>query len=64
MKDFHRLVEYLKNNKLVLATAESCTAGEIMATLSKQGDCGDCLFIGYVVYQLQHYHQLMLKQTN
>jgi len=42
----------------MLATAESCTGGEIMATLSKQGNCGDCLFIGYVVY----HHLAKLKE--
>ncbi len=50
MKNFYPLVEYLNKEKLVLATAESCTAGEIIATLAKQGNCGDCLFIGYIVY--------------
>ena len=50
MQDFHQLIEYLNTHELVLATAESCTAGEIMATLARQGDCGECLFIGYVAY--------------
>lgn len=58
MKKFHELVEYLNTNKLVLATAESCTAGEIMTLLSKQGGCGDCLFIGYVAY----HHQAKTKE--
>ncbi|MDP3268268.1 MAG: nicotinamide-nucleotide amidohydrolase family protein [Legionella sp.] len=44
------LIQYLNDNKLVLSTAESCTAGDIMASLSKEGNCGECLFIGYVVY--------------
>ncbi|HRD71167.1 MAG TPA: nicotinamide-nucleotide amidohydrolase family protein [Legionella sp.] len=47
------LIQYLNENKLVLSTAESCTAGDIMASLSKEGNCGECLFIGYVVYHAQ-----------
>ncbi|MBA2650970.1 MAG: nicotinamide-nucleotide amidohydrolase family protein [Tatlockia sp.] len=58
MKNLHSLVDYLKENNLVLATAESCTGGEIMATLSKQGECGECLFIGYVTY----HHQAKTKE--
>lgn len=50
MNKFKTLINYLKKHHLILATAESCTAGEIMATLANQGDCGDCLFMGYVVY--------------
>lgn len=44
------IISYIKEHNLVLATAESCTAGKIMSTLADHGDCGDCLFIGYVVY--------------
>lgn len=45
-----KLIHYFKAHKLMLATAESCTAGEIMSTLANHGNCGDCLFMGYVVY--------------
>lgn len=50
MKKIYRITEYLKQENLVLATAESCTAGEVIATLAREGQCGDCLFIGYIVY--------------
>ncbi|MBA2657198.1 MAG: nicotinamide-nucleotide amidohydrolase family protein [Tatlockia sp.] len=53
MKDFHELIDFLNSNKLVLATAESCTGGGIMTTLSNQGNCGDCLYIGYVTYHTE-----------
>ncbi|RUR07128.1 CinA family protein [Legionella sp. km772] len=53
MKKWYNLINYLTQEKLVLATAESCTAGEIIATLAKEGNCGDCLYIGYLVYQEQ-----------
>ena len=58
------LIDYLKENKLVLATAESCTAGEIMSTLAKQGNCGNCLFIGYAVYSpIAKIKELDVKQS-
>jgi nicotinamide-nucleotide amidase len=64
MKDLVQLIEYLNSNKLVLATAESCTGGEIMANLAKQGNCGACLFIGYVVYnELAKQKELGVKKS-
>lgn len=45
-----QLIGYLKSQKIVLATAESCTGGEVMAALANHGDCGECLFLGYVAY--------------
>ena len=50
MKKISRIVHYLSENNLVLATAESCTAGEVITTLAREGNCGDCLFISYIVY--------------
>lgn len=50
MKKIHSVITYLKDNKLILATAESCTAGKIIALLSKIPGCGECLYAGYVVY--------------
>lgn len=44
------LIDYIKEQGLILATAESCTAGEIMSTIAHYGNCGDCLYIGFVVY--------------
>ncbi|MBA4697140.1 MAG: nicotinamide-nucleotide amidohydrolase family protein [Legionella sp.] len=44
------IIDYLKSERLVLATAESCTGGEIAASIIKQGNCGDCVFLGYTLY--------------
>ncbi len=41
---------YLKNNKLVLSTAESCTAGCLVALLAAIPGTGEVLESGYVVY--------------
>ncbi|QRN04723.1 nicotinamide-nucleotide amidohydrolase family protein [Legionella sp. MW5194] len=44
------VLAYLKAHKLVLTTAESCTAGRIIHLLSKIAGSGTCLDAGYVVY--------------
>ncbi len=41
---------YLKNNKLILSTAESCTAGCLVALLAAVPGTGEVLESGYVVY--------------
>jgi len=41
---------YLKANKLLLSTAESCTAGQIVALLASVPGAGQLLESGYVVY--------------
>ena len=41
---------YLKNNKLILTTAESCTAGCMVALLAAVPGTGEVLESGYVVY--------------
>ncbi|GLO16831.1 MULTISPECIES: CinA family protein [Pseudomonas] len=41
---------YLKNNKLILTTAESCTAGCLVALLAAVPGTGEVLESGYVVY--------------
>jgi hypothetical protein len=33
MKDITKVLAYLKENKLVLTTAESCTAGQILSLM-------------------------------
>lgn len=50
MKLMESLISYLQDNKLKLAVAESCTAGQIAALLGEHEGCGDCLEVGYVVY--------------
>lgn len=47
------VINYLKVNKLKLATAESCTAGQIVALLGENEGCGECLEAGYVVYSTE-----------
>jgi nicotinamide-nucleotide amidase len=46
-------VEYLRNNALVLTTAESCTAGKIVTLLSEVEGSGEFIECGYVVYSPQ-----------
>lgn len=46
------LIHFLKANGLVLTTAESCTAGHIIAGLSDISGCGEVLECGYVVYSV------------
>ncbi len=45
-----RLLSYLKDNDLVVATAESCTAGLIAGRLADASGLGSSLDVGYVVY--------------
>lgn len=44
------VVDYLKENELLLTTAESCTAGRMVALLSEIPGSGEVLESGYVVY--------------
>jgi nicotinamide-nucleotide amidase len=44
------LTEYLKANHLLLSTAESCTAGQMIALLAGIPGSGELLESGYVVY--------------
>ncbi|SHL69500.1 CinA family protein [Phytopseudomonas punonensis] len=50
MRDIETLLDYLKQHKLYLTTAESCTAGMIVALLAKHPGSGECLDSGHVVY--------------
>jgi hypothetical protein len=43
-------VEYLEKTSLLLATAESCTAGRIVALLAEVPGSGSLIECGYVVY--------------
>ncbi|MBI6939861.1 CinA family protein [Pseudomonas putida] len=43
-------LDYLKSHKLVLTTAESCTAGAMVALLAALPGTGEVLESGYVVY--------------
>jgi len=43
-------IRFLKSRKLVMATAESCTAGLIASILAEVEGSGACLDVGIVVY--------------
>ncbi|HLD64586.1 MAG TPA: CinA family protein [Pseudomonas sp.] len=44
---------FLKRHRLILATAESCTAGKVIELLAQVPGSGACLDVGYVVYSEQ-----------
>jgi PncC family amidohydrolase len=46
-------VQYLRDNALVVTTAESCTAGKIVTLLSEVEGSGEFIECGYVVYSPQ-----------
>lgn len=59
-----QVINYLKQNDLVLTTAESCTAGLIIAQLSDVDGSGAVLECGYVVYSEAAKKRLLaVKQT-
>lgn len=45
-----KLLDYLKDRDIVVATAESCTAGLIAGRLADAAGAGSALDVGYVVY--------------
>lgn len=45
-----QITQYLKANSLLLSTAESCTAGQMIALLASVPGAGQLLESGYVVY--------------
>lgn len=53
------VLEYLKNHKLLLTTAESCTAGAMVALLAELPGTGEVLESGYVVYSPQAKQRLL-----
>lgn len=63
-------VEYLKEHDLLLATAESCTAGRIIALLAQVAGSGSVVECGYVVYSPEAKQRLLrvnaqtIKQFN
>lgn len=59
MERVARVVEYLKQHQLRLSTAESCTAGTVIALLSDVEGSGACLEAGYVVYSPQAKQQVL-----
>ena len=57
-------VEYLKKHALVLATAESCTAGRIVALLAEVPGSGALVECGYVVYSPEAKQRLLGVSAN
>jgi nicotinamide-nucleotide amidase len=50
MNEIKQVFAYLKEKKLILTTAESCTAGKIIHLLATIPGSGKCLEAGFVVY--------------
>ncbi|MEH6567377.1 MAG: CinA family protein [Halopseudomonas sp.] len=59
MNDIKQVVEYLRNQGLLLTTAESCTAGGIMTALAEVEGSGELIECGYVVYSPQAKQRLL-----
>ena len=59
MQDLAELVEFLKNEQLRLATAESCTCGLMASLLGDIPGAGQVLEAGFVVYSPQAKQQLL-----
>jgi nicotinamide-nucleotide amidase len=59
MKAIKEVLNYLKNEHLILTTAESCTAGRVIHLLAKYAGSGQCLEAGYVVYSKQAKKRLL-----
>jgi len=55
----NQTVDYLRGHSLILTTAESCTAGEIVMMLSAVQGSGDLIECGYVVYSPQAKQRLL-----
>ncbi|MFR0672318.1 CinA family protein [Enterobacterales bacterium AW_CKDN230030176-1A_HGKHYDSX7] len=58
-----RVLNYLKCHERVLTTAESCTAGRIVALLSEKAGTGCVLESGYVVYSPEAKQRLLGVQA-
>lgn len=52
-------VEYLRQHSLIITTAESCTAGQIVMLLSQVPGSGERIECGYVVYSPQAKQRLL-----
>lgn len=59
MQAVETVVGYLKRHRLRLSTAESCTAGTVIALLSDVPGSGACLEAGYVVYSERAKQQVL-----
>lgn len=59
MHELQPVVDFLKRNELVLATAESCTAGLIAARLAEVSGSGAVMECGYVVYAVEAKREML-----
>ena len=59
MNEIAEVIEYLAQRKLVLTTAESCTAGLVCSLIADISGCGSVLQGGYVVYSEQAKQQCL-----
>lgn len=59
MKIIEEVVDYLRDQQLLLATAESCTAGEIVTLLATVPGSGSFIECGYVVYSPEAKQRLL-----
>jgi len=59
MKEAEQFIDYLKQHELRLSTAESCTAGMIIALLADIPGSGSLMDCGYVVYSEQAKKRLL-----
>jgi nicotinamide-nucleotide amidase len=59
MNSIEDVVAYLRDADLLLATAESCTAGEIITLLAQVPGSGSLIECGYVVYSPQAKQRLL-----
>jgi PncC family amidohydrolase len=65
MTDFlDKVTAYLQAQKLMLATAESCTAGLVAATLGDCPGCGEWLDCGFVTYSVASKNHLLGVQID
>ena len=59
MQNLQEVVDFLKRNNLVLATAESCTAGLIASLVADVSGSGAVMECGYVVYAVRAKREML-----
>jgi nicotinamide-nucleotide amidase len=64
MHDAAAVIEYLKRYRLILSTAESCTAGAVISLLAEVEGCGALMDCGYVVYSPESKKRLLNVQQS
>ena len=59
MDMLEKIADYLKDNELILATAESCTAGLAASELARIPGSGSCMDCGLAVYSPESKHRYL-----